>query len=179
MSDQGFLLSWLYCLWGEGVGSSYEYFIFVFAVFCLKQDSSGWNTLFNIVLSQSTQICKGDIWSYHYLVHPQEMFFGRITLSRWQTSVRNIQFHTEKNTKKSSEINPNVCFLEEVKEGLQMFDRIYRFHGFISTLTHRSHMVICLVWDLLEGGYILVSLPADWFPEISAHHFSASLLSVR
>lgn len=63
-------------------------------------------------------------------------------------------------------------------EGLQMLDRIYRFHGIISTLTQSSHMVICLVWDLLEGGYILVSFPADWFAEISAHHFSA-LLSAR
>lgn len=50
MSDQAFLLSWLYflliicsssivfitfkgCTVGQGVGSSYEYFIFVFAVF--------------------------------------------------------------------------------------------------------------------------------------------------
>jgi len=76
-------------------------------------------------------------------------------------------------------MNINVHSSEEVKKGLQMFDRIYRFHGFISTLTHRSHMVICLIWDLLEGGYILVSLPADWIAEISAHHFSASLLSIR
>lgn len=76
-------------------------------------------------------------------------------------------------------MNLNVRFLEEVNEGLQMFDRIYRFHGFISTLTHRSHMVICLVCYLLEDDYILVLLPADWFAEISAHHFSASLLLVR
>lgn len=56
-------------------------------------------------------------------------------------------------------MNLNVRFLKEVKEGLQMFDRIYRFHGFISTLTHTSHMVICLVWDLLEGGYLLAFTP--------------------
>lgn len=83
------------------------------------------------------------------------------------------------NSKKSSEINLNVLFLEEVKEGLQVFDRISRFRGFISTLTHRSCVVICLVWDSVEGGYILVSPPADWFAEISAHYFSALLLSVR
>lgn len=76
-------------------------------------------------------------------------------------------------------MNLHIRFLEEVEERVQMFVRIYRFHGFISTLTHRSHMAICLVWDLLGGGYISVSLTADWFPEISAPQFSASLLSVR
>lgn len=104
---------------------------------------------------------------------------GRITLNRWQTSVRDIQSYAEKNTKKSSEINSNVCFLEEVKEGLQMFDRISRFHGFISTLAHWSCMVICLIWDSVEGGYTMVSLPADWFAEISAHYFSVLHLFIR
>lgn len=85
----------------------------------------------------------------------------------------------KKECQKSSEINLNVPFLEEVKEGLQMFDRIFRFHGFISTLTHCSCLVICLIWDSVEGGYVLVSLPADWFAETSAHYFSALLLSLR
>lgn len=73
----------------------------------------------------------------------------------------------------------NGSFLEEGKEVVQLFDRIYSFHSSISTLTHKFHMVICLVWDLLEDAYILVSLPAHWFDEIPAHPFSTSLLSVR
>lgn len=93
-------------------------------------------------------------------------------------SVLHIKEHTHKK-KKGSEMNLDVCFLEEGEEVVQMLDRICRFHGFISTLTHGSHMLICLIWDLLGGGYIFVSLPARWFDEISAHHFSASLLSVK